>query len=35
MLEQNDTLDPISKICLKFYPDQIDVLQASTQIQYW
>ncbi|RNA13688.1 suppressor of fused -like protein [Brachionus plicatilis] len=33
MLEQNDTLDPISELCLKIYPDQIDVLQATTQIQ--
>jgi len=33
-LEQLD-LDPISEICVKLYPNQVNVLQATTQIQYW
>jgi len=32
--EQLD-LDPVSEICQKFYPNQINVLQATTQTQYW
>ncbi|CAF0783366.1 unnamed protein product [Brachionus calyciflorus] len=37
MLAQNETshLDPITELCLQVYPDQVDVLQATTQIQYW
>lgn len=33
-LEQLE-LDPISEICIKLYPNQVNVLQATTQIQYW
>ena len=27
--------DPISEACLKVYPDQVNVLQAVSQQQYW
>jgi hypothetical protein len=27
--------DPISEICLKLYPDQTNVLQATSELQYW
>lgn len=30
-----ENLDPITEICLRLYPDQSDVLQATTQLQYW
>ena len=33
-LEQLE-LDPISEICIKLYPSQVNVLQATTQLQYW
>ena len=32
--EQLD-LDPVNEICQRFYPNQINVLQATTQTQYW
>ena len=28
-------LDPVSELCLKIYPDQVNVLQAVSQLQYW
>ncbi len=30
-----NNFDPISEICLKLYPDQINVLQATSELQYW
>lgn len=30
-----DVLDPITEICLQIYPDQVDVLQATSKVQYW
>lgn len=35
MLKNNIALDPISEICLEVYPEQVDVLQAMTEVQYW
>ena len=36
-IENDDAneLDPITQACLKVYPDQINVLQAVSKIQYW
>jgi len=30
-----NNFDPISEICLKLYPDQTNVLQATSELQYW
>lgn len=28
-------LDPVNEICQRYYPNQINCLQATTQTQYW
>ena len=33
--EISTDFDPISETCLKVYPDQVNVLQAVSQQQYW
>lgn len=32
---ENDELDPITELCLALYPEQKNVLQATTETQYW
>jgi suppressor of fused-like protein len=33
--EQLFDLDPVNEICQRYYPNQINCLQATTQTQYW
>jgi hypothetical protein len=35
MSDDQYLIDPITELCLELYPDQVDVIQATTQIQYW
>jgi hypothetical protein len=33
--DDRQTSDPITEVCLKYYPEQKNFLQASTQAPYW